>query len=210
MKRFPLSLIYLACFALVALFLAAKPAENEGYKVGDTATDFKLKNVDGKMVSLADNKKAKGFIVTFTCNTCPYSVAYEDRIIALQKKYEPQGFPVVAINPNDVTVSPKDSYKDMQKRAKEKKFNFAYLQDETQEITKAYGATRTPHMYVLQKQNDGSLKVMYIGAIDDNSREPQNVQKKYLETALDELIAGKEVSQPATKAIGCTIKWKQS
>ncbi|MFC5269973.1 thioredoxin family protein [Adhaeribacter terreus] len=209
MKR-SLSLIYVACLAVIGLLVAARPAENEGYRVGDTAIDFKLKNVDGKMVSLVDNKKAKGFIVTFTCNTCPYSVAYEDRIIALQRKYEPQGYPVVAINPNDVTVSPKDSFKDMQKRAKEKKFNFAYLQDETQEITKAYGATRTPHMYVLQKQPDNSLKVMYIGAIDDNSREPENVQKKYLENALDELIAGKEISQSATKAIGCTIKWKQS
>ncbi len=210
MRKISLSLIYMVCFALVGLFMAAKPADNEGYKVGDTATDFKLKNVDGKMVALADNKKAKGFIITFTCNTCPYSVAYEDRIIALQKKYEPQGYPVVAINPNDVTVSPKDSYNDMQKRAKEKKFNFPYLHDETQAITKTYGATRTPHMYVVQKQTDGSFKVVYIGAIDDNSREPKSVQKKYLETALDELIAGKEVSQPATKAIGCTIKWKQS
>jgi peroxiredoxin len=208
MRKAPLSLIYLACFALVGLFLAAKPAENEGYNVGDKAIDFKLKNVDGKMVSLADNKKAKGFIVTFTCNTCPFSLAYEDRIIALHKKYESQGYPVVAINPNDVKVSPGDSYNDMKKRAKEKKFTFAYLHDENQAIAKTYGATRTPHMYVLQKQTDGSLKVVYIGAIDDNSREPENVQNKYLETALDELIAGKAISQPATKAIGCTIKWK--
>ena len=162
------------------------------------------------MVALADYKKAKGFIVTFTCNTCPYSVAYEDRIIALHKKYEPLGYPVVAINPNDVTVSPKDSFNDMKKRAKDKKFGFAYLHDETQEIAKTYGATRTPHMYVLQKQTDGTNKVVYIGAIDDNSKAPEQVQKKYLENAMDELIDGKEITQPTTKAIGCTIKWKQA
>ncbi|MBC5994436.1 thioredoxin family protein [Pontibacter cellulosilyticus] len=185
-------------------------AGDAGYQVGDTATDFKLKNVDGKMVSMADYKDAKGFIVTFTCNTCPFSKAYEDRIIALHKKYAPKGYPVVAINPNDVKESRKDSYEHMQERAKEKNFPFPYLHDETQEIAKAYGATRTPHLYIVQKQQDGQFKVAYIGAIDDNSRDAQEVQKKYAETALGELLANKPVSQASTKAIGCTIKWRES
>lgn len=208
MKKQKLPLVYLMCLLFVGALFSAVPADN-GYQVGDTARDFKLKNVDGNMVSMADYKDAKGFIVTFTCNTCPYSVAYEDRIIDLHNKYAPKGYPVIAINPNDVSASPKDSYSDMQQRAKEKNFPFAYLQDETQEITKAYGATRTPHLYVVQKQPNGKYKVAYIGTIDDNSRDASKVEKKYAEAALDELVAGKTVSQPNTKAIGCTIKWRE-
>ena len=209
MKKANLPFVYLACLLFVGALLAASPA-NPGYQVGDTARDFKLKNVDGKMVSMADYKDAKGFIVTFTCNTCPYSVAYEDRIIALHNKYAPKGYPVIAINPNDVAASPKDSYADMQQRAKEKNFPFPYLHDETQEITRTYGATRTPHLYIVQKQPDGKYKVAYIGTIDDNSRDAAKVEKKYAEAALDELVAGKPISQPTTKAIGCTIKWKEA
>ncbi len=211
MKNYRLPFLYMACLLLVGVLMAAIPAsETTGYKVGDKARDFKLKNVDGKMVSMADYKDAKGFILTFTCNTCPYSVAYEDRLIELHNKYAPQGYPIIAINPNDVKVSPKDSFKHMQERAKEKNFPFPYVYDETQEITRTYGATRTPHLYVVQRQNDGSLKVAYIGTIDDNFREPSKVQKKYAEDALDELVAGKAVSQPNTKAIGCTIKWREA
>lgn len=203
-------MVYTICLLLVGVLMAAVPASENGYQVGDTATDFTLKNVDGKMVSMKDYKDAKGFIVTFTCNTCPYSVAYEDRIIDLHKKYAPKGYPVIAINPNDVTASPKDSYAHMQQRAKEKKFPFPYLIDETQDITRAYGASRTPHLYIVKKQQDGTFKVAYIGTIDDNSRAPEKVQKKYAEEALDELLAGKKVSQPTTKAIGCTIKWREA
>ncbi|HEY4649804.1 MAG TPA: thioredoxin family protein, partial [Pontibacter sp.] len=205
MKKSNLLLAYTFCLLLLGFIVAAVPANNNGYQVGDMARDFKLKNVDGNMVSMANYKDAKGFIVTFTCNTCPYSVAYEDRIIALHNKYAPKGYPVIAINPNDVTASPKDSYADMQQRASEKSFPFPYLHDETQEITKAYGATRTPHLYIVQKQKDGTFKVAYIGTIDDNSRDAAKVEKKYAEAALDELVAGKPVSQPNTKAIGCTI-----
>lgn len=210
MKKPILPLMYTFCLLVVGMLLAATTASNTGYQVGDKARDFKLKNVDGKMLSMADYKDAKGFIVTFTCNTCPYSVAYEDRIIALHNKYAPKGYPVIAINPNDVTASPKDSYADMQQRAKDKKFPFAYLHDETQEITRAYGATRTPHLYIVQKQKDNTYKVAYIGTIDDNSRDASKVEKKYAEAALDELVANKAVSQPNTKAIGCTIKWREA
>lgn len=181
-------------------------SSDSGYKVGDKATDFKLKNIDGKMLSLADVKTDKGYIVIFTCNHCPFSKAYEDRIIELDKKYKKKGYPVVAINPNDVKVSPEDSFDKMIERSKEKKFSFPYLYDETQNIAKTYGATRTPHVYVLTKKGK-DLVVEYIGAIDDNAFEAQKVQKKYLETALDELVAGKAASNNFTKAIGCTIKW---
>jgi peroxiredoxin len=180
-----------------------------GYKVGDKAEDFKLKNVDGKMLSMADYKDAKGLIVIFTCNHCPFSVAYEDRIIDLHKRYADKGYPVIAINPNDVKAQPDDSFDKMKERAKKKKFPFAYLYDETQEIAKRFGATRTPHVFVVSKK-ETEFTVEYIGAIDDNSNEPQSVKTKYLENALNELIDGKAVSQNFTKAIGCTIKWKKN
>ena len=102
---------------------------NHGYKVGDVATDVSLSNTNGEMVSLADYTDAKGFIVIFTCNTCPYSVAYEDRIIDLDKKYAPKGYPVIAINPNDPAAKDGEQLIDMKARAAEKGFTFSYLQD---------------------------------------------------------------------------------
>ncbi|TGE04929.1 thioredoxin family protein [Hymenobacter fodinae] len=198
-----------ACLVLaLSSFIVFRPVA-AGYQVGDKATDFKLKNVDGKMVSLADNKTAKGYIVVFTCNTCPYAKAYEQRIIDLNTKYASQGYPVVAINPNDPAVAPGDSFADMQKRAKEKKYVFPYLQDETQQTAKAYGATRTPHLYVLTRQGNDFV-VSYIGAIDDNSEDARQVKTKYLENAMTDIMAGKPASVNSTKAIGCTIKWKRA
>ena len=179
-----------------------------GYKPGDKAIDFSLKNINGKMVSLADYKAAKGFIVIFTTNHCPFAIKYQERINALNKKYESKGYPVIAINPNDSTISPVDSYSNMIIRAKEEHFSFPYLLDGSQDIAKAYGATKTPHVYLLQKSNDG-LIVKYTGAIDDNTEDAAAVNKKYVELAVDALLAGKEVSITSTKAIGCGIKWKQ-
>ncbi len=198
-----ISLLTLA-LALVAMSFTVNTSG--GYKVGDTAIDFKLKNVEGKMVSLADMKDAKGYIVIFTCNACPYAKAYEDRIIELHNKYASLGYPVVAINPNDKDVQPADSYDKMKERAKEKKFPFNYLYDETQEIAKTYGATRTPHVYLLDKNR----VVKYIGAIDDNSESASDVKEKYLENAIDALRNGKDVATKETKAVGCGIKWKKA
>jgi len=178
-----------------------------GYKVGDKAMDFKLKNVDGKMVSLSDYKDAKGFIIVFTCNHCPFAKAYEDRIIALNTKYASLGYPVIAINPNDPEQVDEDSYANMQARAKAKNYVFPYLVDETQAVAQAYGAAHTPHVFVLQKSG-GDFVVQYIGAIDDNYNDPSAVKQKYVENAVDNLLAGKPVNPSSTKAIGCSIKWK--
>lgn len=176
-----------------------------GYKVGDVATDFRLKDVSGNMVSLDDYKDAKGFIVIFTCNHCPYAIAYEDRIIELNNKYTPEGYPVIAINPNDPVAQPADSYEKMQERAKEKGFNFPYLFDEGQKVYPLYGATRTPHVYILEKTSKGNV-VRYIGAIDDNYEDANAVKKNYVADAVDALLNGKTVAVNFTKAIGCTIK----
>lgn len=195
--------------ALLVMITASAPVQS-GYKVGDTAMDFKLKNYDGRMVSMADYKDAKGYIVIFNCNTCPYSKAYDSRIIALNKKYASKGFPVLTINPNDPDLSPGDSFDEMKKQAKRNKYDFPYLVDETQDVARAYGATNTPHVYVLDKVSNEKLKVVYIGAIDDNSRNAETVTKKYVEDAIEALMQSKNVPVTQTKAIGCTIKWRNS
>jgi len=194
---------------IVGLLVISATHRNVGYQVGDNARDFKLKNIDGSMVSMADYQDAKGFIVIFTCNHCPYSKIYENRIIAIDKKYKPKGYPVIAINPNDPVRQPQDSYKNMKIRAKRKGFTFPYLVDETQEITAVYGARYTPHVFVLKKSNS-NLKVAYIGAIDDNYRNAKAVTKKYVEDAVDQLLANQKVALPFTKALGCSIKWKDA
>lgn len=205
MKNFRIVTLIVLALSLGSFNLKENPS---GYKAGDKAIDFKLKNIDNKEVSLGDFKEAKGFIVIFTCNHCPFSVAYEDRIVALDKKYAPKGYPVIAINPNDDKAYPDDSFENMKARAKDKKFTFPYLRDDSQEIAKTYGAARTPHVYILNK-NGNDLIVKYIGAIDDNAENVNGVKTKYVENALEELLVNKEVKVSFTKAIGCGVKWKK-
>jgi peroxiredoxin len=174
-----------------------------GYKIGDRIEDFSLINIDDAMVYLSDYEDAKGFIIVFTCNTCPYSIANEDRIIALDKKYKLQGFPVIAINPNDPVAVPNDSFEKMKDRGQEKGFTFPYLLDVGQKIYPKFGATKTPEVYIVT-QND--LKVKYMGAIDNSSRDASAVTEKYVENAVDALLAGEKIEKTTTRAIGCSIK----
>ena len=205
-KIINLSLIILLAFTCQ---VKAQKMENRsdhiGYKIGDVATDFKLKNIDNKMVSLSDYKDAKGYIVIFTCNHCPYAKAYENRIIGLNYKYASKGYPVIAINPNDPKAEPQDSFEGMKLRAKEKGFTFPYLIDEGQTIYPKYGAVRTPHVFVLQKVNGKNI-VRYIGAIDDNYADANDVSHKYVEDAVDALLSDKPILVTSTVAIGCSIK----
>lgn len=181
---------------------APKPAPGKrGLQVGQTAPDFELQNVDGEMVSLADFPEAKGYIVTFTCNTCPFSQVYEDRLIALHNEFAPKGYPVLAIQPNDPEIKPGDSFENMKQRAAEKTFPFPYLMDDGT-ATAAYGATRTPEIYLLDKD----LTLRYTGAIDDNAQEPESVQVKYVEKAIEALESGQAPEPSLVKAVGCTIK----
>mgnify|MGYP000582268685 FL=1 len=196
------TILLVSVFALITAFTLTPI---DGYTVGDIATDFKLENVDGNMVSMSDYKDVKGFIVVFTCNTCPYSVAYEDRIIALDKKYKSKGYPVIAINPNDPKASNGDSLADMKVRAKAKGFTFPYLFDDGQKVYPKYGATKTPHVFILKQEGKG-LKVAYIGAIDNNSHNPDSVTKRYAEDAIDALLAGRNPKKSTSRAIGCSIK----
>jgi peroxiredoxin len=202
--RFILSAVVLLAISVQANAQLVS-AGQKGYKIGDVATDFKLKNVDNKMVSLSDYKSAKGFIVVFTCNHCPFAKAYESRIIELDKKYASLGYPVIAINPNDPKLEPIDSFEGMQQRAKEKGFTFPYLFDEGQKVYPQYGATKTPHLFVLNKENGKNI-VRYMGAIDDNYANANDVSNKYVEAAVDALLVGKPIAQTTTVAIGCGIK----
>lgn len=195
-------------FSAAVIATMAFTTSKTGYKPGDTVKDFKLINIDGKKMGMGSNKSAKGYIVIFTCNHCPYSVAYEDRIIALHNKYASQGYPVLAINPNDAVQYPDDSYPEMQKRAKEKGFAFPYLHDESQAIATQWGAERTPHVYVVKKEKK-QFVVKYVGAIDNNSEDASAADKKYVEDAVNALIEGKDPATNFTKAIGCRVKWKK-
>ncbi len=179
-----------------------------GYQVGDIATDFNLKNVDGKNVSLANYENAKGYIVVFTCNTCPVAKAYQSRVEALHKEYGPKGYPVIAINTNDPGTSPGDSYENMQKLAKEKNFSYAYLEDPSHIYTKKFGATKTPHTFVLTKTAKGN-EVAYIGAIDNSQDLLSSNMNDFVKNAVNSLLQGKKPEITSTKAIGCGIKWKK-
>jgi len=201
MKILPAFLLFVSVF-LGTAFTSNVPTP---YKIGDTATDFKLKSVDGKMYGMSDYKSAKGFIVVFTCNHCPFAVKYEDRINDLAKKYKSKGYVLLAINPNDPAVQAEDSFELMKVRAKEKGFAFPYLFDEGQKIYPQYGATKTPHVFLLDKNR----VVKYIGAIDDNVDSVKDVKEKYLENAIAALESGKTPSPETTKAIGCSIKAKK-
>jgi peroxiredoxin len=200
MKKYVIALMM---FCFVTLNAA------EGLKIGDNAIDFSLKNVDGSMVSLSSYAGNNGLVVIFTCNHCPFSKAYEDRIINLHNAYAGKGYPVLAINPNDPVSVPEDSFEKMIERSKEKGFPFKYVIDESQSIAKQYGATRTPHVYLLKKQSTTTFTVAYIGAIDDNHSDIGSVSQTYLSNAIDALIAQKNPNPDFTKAIGCSIKWKK-
>ena len=194
-------------FASVFFLLTIFPfgPTNPGLKVGDIAPDFQLKSTSGKLVTLKDYKNVKGYIVVFTCKTCPYAQAYEQRIIDLHNKMAPMGWPVVAIMPNDPSVQPGDGFDKMVERAKEKKYPFEYLLDEGQKVFPAYGAVRTPHVFLLDKDR----KVRYIGGVDDNSEDETLVTRRYVEEAIAAVEKGGEPEPNLTKAVGCMIKVKK-
>ena len=180
-------------------FIISGMTRPQGLNVGDKATDFSLANIDGKMISLDSYKDAKGYIVVFTCNNCPYAKAYQQRLADLHYSFAKKGFPVIAINTSD-------SEQDIKQRAKEEKYPFVYLHDETQQVSKSYGAVKTPHVYVLNRDKT----VAYIGAIDNNYKDAEAADKRYVEDAVEALLANREIKVTNTKAIGCTIKWKNS
>ncbi|ADB41985.1 thioredoxin family protein [Spirosoma linguale] len=187
--------------------LAIRAQSPKGYSLGDVVADFRLRNVDSRQITLADYKDQRGVIVVFMSNHCPFAKAYEDRLISLDRKFATQGYPVLAVMPNDPKAYDDDSFQNMQSRSREKNYPFAYAMDETQVTAKAFGATRTPEVFVL-KQTGGQFIVEYVGTIDDSPQDGSSVQRRYIDEAVSSLLAGKPVQSPITKPIGCAIKWK--
>lgn len=175
-------------------------------EIGNFIPQFHLKGTDLKYYNLNSFSDKKYLLVIFSCNHCPYVQAYERRIIEIQKNFEKKGLQVICINSNDDKNYPEDSFENMINRARENKFNFFYLRDESQETAKAFGAAFTPELFLFDEEK----KLVYTGKIDDNWQDESKVQNKYLRNALDELIVGKQISVPETFAIGCTIKWKNN
>ena len=190
-----------------ALLLAVAPAARaDGIALGDAApmTDVKLRNVDGKETSIAAVRGAKGTLVVFSCNACPWAKAWESRIAELGNSYSKKGIGVIVINSNDPAVNAEDGFDVMIQRAKERKMTYAYAVDGTSEVARAFGATRTPEAFLFDR--DG--KLVYHGAVDDNAKEPQKVEKRWLKDALDAALAGKAAPVAETKALGCSIKFR--
>lgn len=166
--------------------------------------DFSLKNVDGQSVSLKNYPNAKGFIVVFTCNHCPFAKLYPPRLNALNEKYAKLGVPLLAISSTDTITYEEDTYGMMVEKAQREKFNFPYLFDGEQRVAKDFVAQKTPHAFVIWKEYNKWV-VKYNGAIDDNGMEPEKVENRYVERAVEALLAGKPVAEKETKSIGCQI-----
>jgi peroxiredoxin len=172
---------------------------------GDEAIAFELPGVDDQRHALTNYADKEAVAVIFTCNHCPYARAWEDRIVQIQDDYAERGVQVIAISANDPQKYPADSFPKMRERALEKGFNFPYLFDESQEVARAYGAERTPEVFLFGK--DGTL--LYHGTVDDNYDGPGAVENHYLRDALDAALADEAPAVAETQAIGCTIKWRK-
>ncbi|MEM6282292.1 MAG: thioredoxin family protein [Chloroflexota bacterium] len=172
--------------------------------IGDNAIPFDLPGVDGKNHTFVDYSDKEAVAVVFTCNHCPYVLAWEDRLIAVQNDYADKGVQLIGIGANDAVKYPADDMDSSKKHAAEKGINFPYLRDETQEIATSYGAERTPEIFLFDKTG----KLRYHGAVDDNYENPDAVSVTYFRDALDALLANSDISTTQTAPVGCTIKWK--
>lgn len=209
MKK-PLKLTFyhiVQAITLLLLYATVCPAQTKGYTLGDAVADFQLKNVDSRVINLAGYRAQKGLIVVFTSNHCPFARAYEDRIVALDRQFAPQGFPLLAVMSNNPAAYEADSFAQMQVRAQAGQYPFPYGMDETQQVARAFGVTRTPQAFVLRNKN-GQFTVEYIGSIDDSPQEPGSVRRRYVGEAVTSLLAGQPVQTPLTKPIGCGLTWK--
>lgn len=173
-----------------------------------TVSDFSLKNTDGRQLSLKDFPEARGFIVVFTCNHCPFAKLYPPRMNELNNKYKPLGVPLIAISATDTVTYEDDTYPKMVQKARAEHFGFPYLFDEMQSVARNFSAQRTPHAFVIWKEH-GNWVVKYNGAIDDNGAEPAKVKEHYVANAVDALLSGKEPKVEKTKSIGCQINFRK-
>jgi peroxiredoxin len=174
-------------------------------EIGQKGPDFTLPGVDGHthtLSSLIESNRAVAVI--FSCNHCPYVRAWEGRMVQIQRDYQDKNVALIAVNANDTVKYPDDDFDHMKQRAKQEGFNFLYVRDDSQKVARDYGATHTPHVFLL----DSSGILRYRGAIDDNHDDPDAVQRTYLRDALDAVLGGKTPEITETQAVGCTVKWK--
>ena len=194
-------------YAAILLFAIAITATSFKSNIGVIVPDFSLRNVDGKMISTSDYKNAKGFIVIFTCNHCPFAKLYTKRMNDLNKKYNALNVPLIAINSMDTLIYKGESFSNMKLKAEIDSFNFPYLQDALQTVGKNFGAEHTPTAYVIWKENN-QWKIKYKGSIDDNGENPQ-IAKPFIANAVDELLNGKPVTNSETQSFGCAIFYRK-
>jgi peroxiredoxin len=173
-------------------------------QLGAEAPPFDLPGVDGHNHALSDYSESPALAVVWSCNHCPYVQAWEGRMQQVQADYAARGFRLVAINSNDARAYPEDSFEAMQARAREQGFNFDYLRDDDQSVLRAYGAERTPEVFLF----DGDRRLVYHGAIDD-SRNEDSVTSHYLRDAIDAVLAGHAPDPAETMPVGCTVKWRR-
>ena len=192
----------------IAFFGMEAGAQNHPIATGSAAPFFKLRNVDNRLVSFNDYPTAKGFILVFISNVCPYSKAYEQRILDLDKKYAQQQFPVIALNSNDPSISPGDSFDKMKQRSKSRHYTFPYLCDEQQQVADLYGAGNTPQVFIVSKK-DTNYTVEYTGAIDNDTQNKNPDKIRYAEEAVDALLNNRKIIITTTKAISCSITRKR-
>jgi peroxiredoxin len=176
--------------------------------LGDTIQDFSLQNIDGNYLSLKSYPEAKGFIIVFTCNHCPFAKLYSERFNVMAEKYGALNVPLLAINPMDTVVYEEESFIGMQEKAKASSFSFPYLQDNLQTVAKDFNADHTPHAFVIWKENNQWI-IKYTGAIDDNGAEADKVKNHYLTIAVDDLLARKKIQEPETRSIGCAVFYRK-
>ena len=176
--------------------------------IGQPAPDFDLPGVDGRNHRLSDFDGCRLLVVVFSCNHCPYVVGSEERMIKFALTYAPKGVAFVAINSNETENHPADSFEHMVERARGKNFPFPYLRDETQEVALAYGALRTPHYFVFDKDETGRRRLRYTGRMDDHPRTPGAQKTRELADAVDAMLAGRRPPAEVTNPIGCNVKWK--
>lgn len=181
-------------------------ARPSGIALGDDVplADVKMKNVDGRDVTIADVRGKKGTLVVFSCNACPWAQAWESRIVELGNDCSRRGIGVIVINSNDPAVVAADGYEEMQSRAKQREMRYPYVVDATSDVARAFGASRTPEAFLFGA--DGRLA--YHGTVDDNARHPEQVERRYLRDALEAVLAGRSVKVRETKALGCSIKFR--
>ena len=166
--------------------------------------DLELADISGKNITLANAKGDAGTLVVFSCNTCPWVIRWEDRYVSLANTYAQKGIGMIAVNSNAARFGGEDSLEEMVEHAKNNGYNFPYAQDPESELASAFGATKTPHIYLF----NGDDKLVYRGAIDDNAKNAKKVDEPFLANAIDALLAGNPINPQTTKALGCSIKFK--